>query len=140
MKNPILKIVKWFCRQLTFNELASAVVIFHEVLCNSRSDITLKPAEKTPHYREFRIDTIPPLPAAELEAAKKNLDWQALQQKHEHDTGKKVSPVKRRVGKTPPVNCRCAVCNAPPKIPLCEQRQTIISGALQNLWPYRPNP
>jgi len=115
MKNPILKIVKWFCRQLTFNELASAVVIFHEVLCNSRSDITLKPAEKPPHYREFRIDTIPPLPTAELDAGKKNLDWQALQKKHEHDTGNKVSPVNRRGGKTPPVNCRCAVCNAPPK-------------------------
>jgi len=115
MKNPILKIVKWFCRQLTFNELASAVVIFHEVLSNSRSDITLKPTEKPAHYREFRVDTIPPLPATALDAAKKNLDWKALQKKHELDAGKKISPVKRRGGKTLPVSCRCAVCDAPSK-------------------------
>lgn len=113
MKNSVLKIVKWFCRQLTFNELASAVVIFHEVLNNARSDIVLKPLEKPPHYREFRIDTVPPLLGSELDAKEKNLDWRELQNKHEHDTGKKISPVKRNSGKAPPVGCRCTVCNAP---------------------------
>jgi transposase-like protein len=113
MKNPILKIVKWFCRQLTFNELASAVVIFHEVLNNARSDIVLKPLEKPPHYREFRVDTVPPVLGSELDLKEENLDWHELQKKHEHDTGKKISPVKRNRGKAPPVGCRCAVCNAP---------------------------
>ncbi|MBN1364931.1 MAG: hypothetical protein JW976_09025, partial [Syntrophaceae bacterium] len=115
MKNPILKIVKWFCRQLTFNELASAVVIFHEVLNNARSDIVLKPLEKPPHYREFRVDTFPPLLGSELNAKEEDLDWCELQKKHEHSTGKKISPIKRKRGKAPPVDCRCAVCNAPRK-------------------------
>lgn len=115
MKNSILKIVKWFCRQLTFNELASAVVIFHEVLNNTRSDIVLKPHEKPPHYREFRVDSIPPLLDSEIDSKKKNLDWHELLKKHEHDTGKKVSPVKRINGKEPPFGCRCSVCNAPRK-------------------------
>ena len=88
MKNPILKIVKWFCSQLTFNELASAVVIFHEVLNNTRSDIVLKPPEKPPHYRQFRVDTIPPLLDSKLDAKEKNLDWRQLQKKHEQQTGK----------------------------------------------------
>jgi putative transposase len=113
MKNPILKIVKWFCRQLTFNELASAVVIFHEVLNNSRSDIVLKPLERPPHYREFRVDTVPPLPGSEIDSKEENLDWRELQKKHEHDAGKKVSPVKRKRGKAPPIGCRCSICNAP---------------------------
>ena len=115
MKNSVLKIVKWFCRQLTFNELASAVVIFHEVLNNARSDIVLKPPDKPPHYREFRVDTLPPRLGSELDAKQKNLDWRELQKKHEHDVGKKVSPIKRKSGKVPPVGCRCAVCNAPRK-------------------------
>jgi transposase-like protein len=115
MKNSLLKIVKWFCRQLTFNELASAVVIFHEILNNARSDIVLKPDEKPPHYREFRIDTLPPRFGSEPDTNPKNLDWRELQKKIKHDTGKKVSPVKRKSGKAPPVGCRCAVCNAPRK-------------------------
>jgi putative transposase len=115
MKNPILKIVKWFCRQLTFNELASAVVIFHEVLNNARSDIVLKPLEKPPHYREFRVDTVPPVLGSELDLKEENFDWRELQKKHEHDAGKKISPVKRNRGKAPPVGCRCATCNAPRK-------------------------
>ena len=115
MKNSILKIVKWFCRQLTFNELASAVVIFHEVLNNTRSDIVLKPPEKPPHYRQFRVDTIPPLLDSKLDAKEKSLDWRQLQKNHEQETGKKISPVKRRGGKTPPVGCKCTACNAPRK-------------------------
>ena len=86
MKNPVLKIVKWFCRQLTFNELASAVVIFHEVLNNTRSDIVLKPLEKPPHYREFRVDTVPPLLGSDLDAKEEIIDWRELQKMHEHDT------------------------------------------------------
>ncbi|MCF6175671.1 MAG: hypothetical protein L3J71_07880 [Victivallaceae bacterium] len=46
METNILKIVKWFCRRLTYNELGSAIIIFHEVLSNSRSDIDLKPEAK----------------------------------------------------------------------------------------------
>ncbi len=115
MKNSILKIVKWFCRQLTFNDLASAVVIFHEVLNNARSDISLKAPEKTPRYREFRVDTVPPLLGSAIDAQKKNLDWRDLQRKHELDTGKKILPVKRRGGQEPPVGCKCTVCNAPRK-------------------------
>ena len=115
MKNSILKIVKWFCRQLTFNELASAVVIFHEVLNNARSDIALKTPQKTPFYREFRVDTIPPLLDSGFDAPKKGPDWRELQKKHEHDTEKKILPVKRRGRHAPPVGCRCTVCNAPRK-------------------------
>ncbi len=59
MHHSLLRLIKWFCRRLTFNELASAVIIFHEILSNSRSDIPLKSDEKPPHYRQFRVDQIP---------------------------------------------------------------------------------
>ena len=57
----MLKLVKWFCRQLTYNELASAIIIIHEVLSNSRSDIELKPNAKPFHCRNFRVDMLRPL-------------------------------------------------------------------------------
>ena len=73
MRNSLINIVKWFCRRLTFNELASAVIIFHEVLSNGRKDIPLKPDEKPPHYRQFRVDPLAPLPAPKDPPSK--LDW-----------------------------------------------------------------
>jgi len=58
MRNSLMNIIKWFCRRLTFNELASAVIIFHEILSNSRKAIPLKPDKNTPHYRQFRVDPL----------------------------------------------------------------------------------
>ena len=46
MHHYLISIIKWFCRRLTFNELASAVIIFHEILSGSRKDIPLKPDGK----------------------------------------------------------------------------------------------
>ena len=101
MNRSLLKIVKWFCRQLTFNELASAVIIFLEVLNNSRKDIQLKPDDKPPHYREFRVDPIPPLPAIKVE---ESVDWEDLKAKKESQSGKPIKPVKGR--KASPVRRR----------------------------------
>ena len=110
MNHSILRIVKWFCRQLTFNELASAIIIFHEVLNHSRSDIPLKPSEKPPHYREFRVDAVRPLPALEIE---KSIDWKTLKAEKELKTGKPIKPVQLRNGKVLPPGCKCNHCNAP---------------------------
>jgi transposase-like protein len=110
MNHSILRIVKWFCRQLTFNELASAIIIFHEVLNNSRSDIPLKPSEKPPHYREFRVDPVRPLPALKVETT---LDWKTLKTKQELKSGKTIKTVQHRRGKTPPPGCKCNHCDAP---------------------------
>jgi len=86
MNHSLIKIVKWFCWQLTFNELASAVVIFLEVLNYSRKDIAPKANEKPPHYREFRVDVIPPLAAKDT--ASSAPDWQKLKKEKELETGK----------------------------------------------------
>ena len=64
MHHSLIRLIKWFCLRLTFNELASAVFIFHEILSNARSDIPLKPDEKPPHYRQFRVDQTLPLPVS----------------------------------------------------------------------------
>ena len=113
MRNSLINIIKWFCRRLTFNELASAVIIFHEVLSNGRSDIPLKPDKRPPHYRQFRVDPIAPLPAPEEPPSK--LNWELLKTIKESLTGKPIKPVARRNGKKPPPGCKCSHCNAPSK-------------------------
>ncbi|MCF6177704.1 MAG: hypothetical protein L3J71_18260 [Victivallaceae bacterium] len=113
METNILKIVKWFCRRLTYNELASAIIIFHEVLSNSRSDIDLKPEAKPPHYRDFRTDMVRPL-TEPLRPKQSSLNWQHLQVVHKQATGKTISPVRRHENSMiPPDGCNCGHCNAP---------------------------
>lgn len=117
MKTKLTKLVKWFCRRLTYNDLASAVVIFHDILSGSRKDIALKPDEKPPHYRAFRVDTQPPLEKApDLRPAKSAHNWQALLREYEKANNRKLTPIKRRKGSAvPPPGCRCEHCNAPRK-------------------------
>jgi len=114
MKNDLLKLVRWFCRKLTYNDLASVVPVLQEVLSGSRKDMPLKPDEdRPPHYRQFRVDptlplTQPPEPKADTP------DWQELQKQHEQERGKRIGIVHRRKGSTlPPKKCRCQHCNAP---------------------------
>lgn len=113
MSKSILNIVKWFCRQLTFNELASAIIIFHEVLNNSRKDIPLKPEAKPPHYRNFRVDTCLPVPADEHIGDQPLLDWKEIKKRKERETGKKIIPINYKQGQKLPVTCTCGNCNAP---------------------------
>ncbi|MCP3927468.1 MAG: DDE-type integrase/transposase/recombinase [Desulfobacterales bacterium] len=111
MKHSLIRIIKWFCRQLTFNELASAIIIFHEVLNFSRKDIPLKPDKKPPHYRKFRVDTLPPKPNQQADYI--NPDWKILKKEKELKTGRPVKPVQLRHGKKPPPGCKCSHCKAP---------------------------
>lgn len=97
---------------MTFNELASAVFIFHEILSNARSDIPLKPDEKPPHYRQFRVDQILPLPA---DNKTYRLEWKLLKKVKESLYGKPINPVCHREGNKPPPGCKCGHCNAPGK-------------------------
>lgn len=114
MKTKILRFVKWFCQRITFNELASIVPILHEMLSGSRNDISLKPKEDhPPHYRQFKVDPLPPL-TTHPEPSVQKLDWQQIQEVHQQKTGKKISPVRRRRSSAlPPESCSCQHCGAP---------------------------
>jgi transposase-like protein len=101
----LFRLVKWFCRELTFDELASVVLILHEVLSGFRRDIELKPDPRPPHFREFKVDTIPPL---EFPSPVQRLDWRELQEQNP------VSTVRRRKNSVlPPEWCTCEHCKAP---------------------------
>ena len=89
LKNDLLKLIQWFCRKLTYNDLASVVPVLQEVLSGSRRDVELKSAEdRPPHYRQFRVD--PALPLTEpLVPVGSTISWQEIQRQHEQ---KKPSP------------------------------------------------
>lgn len=111
MKNDLLSLVKWFCRHLTYNDLASAVPILLEVLSGKRSSIPLKPDnDNPPHYRNYRTDTTAPLKPDPPEGAV--ADWQVLMTHYQREHGKPLKQI-RRNGAEPPPGCRCGHCNAP---------------------------
>jgi transposase-like protein len=113
MHHSLIKIIKWFCRRLTFNELASAVIIFHEILSGYRKNIPLKPNEKSAHYRQFRVDQRHPLPPPDKPPDL--IDWKILKKNKEQKTKKPIKPVQYRNGKKTPPGCKCSYCNAPGK-------------------------
>lgn len=116
MKTKLTSLVRWFCLKLTYNDLASVVVILHDVLSGSRKDISLKPEEKSPNYRSFRVDTVPPLrDAPGLAEASPGQDWQALMLEYNKTHRRNLQPVGRRGGAEPPPGCRCEHCGAPRK-------------------------
>jgi putative transposase len=114
VKNDLLRLVRWFCRHLTYNDLASVVPVLQDVLTGSRRDMELKSSEDhPPHYRQFRVDPtlpllLPPKPKSDV------ADWHELQKQHEKKFGTRISMVRRRIGASlPPEKCHCQHCNAP---------------------------
>lgn len=107
--------MKWFCRQLNFNELSSALFILHEVISGQRPEIELRPDDNPPHYRKFKVDRIPPLPAPPApQEPVPNWNWRKFLKEYRDRTGKKLQPVFRHAGKeAPPAYCRCEHCDAP---------------------------
>ena len=94
MKNSILKLVKWFCRRLTLNEFHSAVVIIQKVLNGERHDIKFRPDKKPPHYRNFRVDMVPPLDEPLAKNIQPELNWQQLKHQFKVRHGKDITPVR----------------------------------------------
>jgi putative transposase len=105
------KLVKWFCRQVSYNELASAYVILQEVL-NGTKHFQLKPEKPFPHYRQFRVD-IPPLTTPPAKKITSQAEWTILKQDYKKRTGKVLRPIRRRGKNVPHPDCICEHCGAP---------------------------
>lgn len=115
--NRIVSLVRWFCRQLSLEELFTAAAIVLEVLNDDRPDINCKDGfrQEHPNYRKFDVDPNPPL--TECPAPKQRqptADWKTLLAQHRQRTGKDLSPVRRQHSATAvPPSTRCRLCNAP---------------------------
>lgn len=113
--NSVEKLVKWFCRKLTYNEFVSAVLIIHEVLNGSRK-FDFKPEEepKSGNYRRYDMDELRALTSPPQKTIQPELDWQQLKADYYQQHGKELKPVRRHAGSMlPPEHCTCSVCGAP---------------------------
>lgn len=110
MKNSLHKLIKWFCSKISFNELASAVIIFNEIL-NGRKDFPLKKQNKSINYRVFKTDPLSPITKPNI-TIKKN--WQEIKQNTEIKTGKIITPINRKNNNLP-IEIKCKCCDAPAK-------------------------
>jgi transposase-like protein/Zn-finger nucleic acid-binding protein len=108
------KMVKWFCRKLTRNEFASAVIIIHEVLSGTRQfDFKPETEPQSANYRRFDLNELRALNAPP-EPSRPTQDWRQLKAEYFHLHGKELKPVSRRPGAmAPPEYCTCSVCGAP---------------------------
>lgn len=115
MRNRHFKrVIRWFCSVITFNELASAVLIFHEILSGKETSYKLKKESVMPHYRDFRTSYPPPLESPPNRKIEITETWQSLKSAIEKQTGKTLHPVKRHAKKVvPPEGCICGHCGAP---------------------------
>lgn len=111
----IHSLVRWFCSQLTRDELLEAVALLLEVVGGRRDDIVLRTRfrEEHPHYRRFQVDTTVPLTVAPVSPPTPSLDWRTLLAEYRLAHGRDLAPVRRRPDAVvPPSGCRCERCGA----------------------------
>jgi transposase-like protein len=117
MNKSLNGLIRWFCRHITFNELASAVAVLLDILSGKNQDFKLKPEleSKSVNYRKFTLDglralTAPPVP----EDNTVKPDWKQLLHDYSLAHQRDLKPVKRRTGSiTFSEHCHCEHCGAP---------------------------
>ena len=65
MDKSLNRLIRWFCRRITLNELASIVVVLFDILSGKNKDFELKPEieNKSANYRKFTLTVRRKLPA-----------------------------------------------------------------------------
>lgn len=112
----ITRLVRWFCKQLNFDELLVAVNILLEVIDGKRNTIQLRTnfQEKYPNYRKFVVDLHAPSTEAPLKKVAATADFKQLLKEYYNKTGKELTPVRRHKNSLlPPSYAHCEHCNAP---------------------------
>jgi len=112
----VLSLVRWFCSQLTPDELLDAVALLLQVLDGTRDDIRLRTQfrEQHPHYRRFTVDTEMPLTQPPISERPPSRDWRRLVDDYRRAHGCDPQPVRRQRGaQVPPADCHCEHCGAP---------------------------
>ena len=114
--HTIHSLVQWLCAQLTEKELVTAITLLLEVFEGRCKSIRLKDQfrEQHPNYRQYDVDTTPPL-TEPPDAAARNaaMDWRELLSRYQFENKKELKPVDRKNGQVPPAGSRCERCGAP---------------------------
>ena len=108
------RFIVWICSKFTRDEIEKIIQALSDILANQNPDVKPKDdfKEKHPNYRNFFVDTNPPLPAPQKSIPK--LNWKDLLANYqlEHDKPLKTVNPKNSYTKVPS-NSVCRVCGAP---------------------------
>jgi hypothetical protein len=76
--NKINHFIIWICSKFTRNEIELIIIGLSDILDNRNPNIKLKDdfKEKHPNYRNFYVDSNPPIPADSISS--KKLYWKDL--------------------------------------------------------------
>lgn len=110
----IARFVLWLCKNFTRQELEQIIQQLQQIL--SEREPPVKPRdefrEEHPHYRDFYVDPLAPLPEPPR-TPQPAADWKQLCADYEKAHGKPLRPVQRRRNLKVPPHCRCPFCQAP---------------------------
>lgn len=114
--NKISRFVIWICSKFNKDEIIKIITGLVEVILERNPDV--KPRddfkEKHPNYRNFLVDSQPPLLKSSEEKPQKSVSYKHLLQQYKTEKGKELKPVKLRTGSPPvPIKTICPYCNAP---------------------------
>lgn len=115
MDKSLNGLIRWFCRKITLNELASIVVVLLDILSGKNNDFDLKPEieSKSANYRKFILDDLRALTEPPKTVTQK-LDWKQLKHDYFLKHQKELKPVKRKAGSISfSEHCHCEHCGAP---------------------------
>ena len=116
-KRAILRLVKWLCQKLNYDELLIAAGFILEVISGVRTDIKLKktPQKQYPNYRKYDVDPTPPITYKPVkQKVKKKYNYKELLDQYRSVHGKELKPVSRRKNSfRPPEHIHCPCCGAP---------------------------
>lgn len=109
-------IIIWLCKKFNREQLFELIDQLIKILNDKKSEIKPKDdfKEKHPNYRNFKVDPLAPLDAAEFIESKPNLDYKNLLDQYENKHGKPLKPINNRNNMTRvPEAVRCPHCHAP---------------------------
>jgi putative transposase len=109
-------IIIWLCKKFDRQQLFELIDQLIKILHDKNSEIKPKDhfKEKHPNYRDFKVDPLAPLNAAEFIESKPGFDYKNLLEQYEKEQGKPLKPIKNRNKQNLlPETVHCPHCNAP---------------------------
>lgn len=114
--NKIQRFVIWICKKFNRDEILNIIDELVIILNDKNPDILPEDdfAAKHPNYRDFSVDPLAPINAAEINNQKTELNFQSLLDDYKKLHGKDLKPIKLRNNSNSLSNLvQCPYCSAP---------------------------
>jgi len=114
----IKRFIIWICKHFNRDEILNIVDELIIILDGKNPDVKPKDyfREKHPNYRDFSVDPLAPIDAADIVKPVVQLDYRSLLDNYESKHGKPLKPINvRNLKNRVPKYTKCPYCSAPHK-------------------------